>query len=160
MQRLISLFFTAMLLLAGIIAATPAATVEAGARDGVVILESRYSVDDTVRMIKASVAEKGIKLFDDIDQAALGNAAGNKVLPSRLILFGNPALGTTFITANPVAGLDWPVRVLVYQTKDGAVRVAYTDFAWIAHRHGITNRKKEFKMATEVITAVTGVVKE
>lgn len=155
MQKVISLFFTAMLLLAGIIAATPAATVQAGARDGVIILDSRYSVDETVRKIKASVTEKGIMLFDDIDQAALGNAAGNKVLPSRLILFGNPALGTTFITANPVAGLDWPVRVLVYQTEAGDVRVAYTDFAWIAHRHGISNRKKEFKMATEVIKAVT-----
>jgi uncharacterized protein (DUF302 family) len=158
MQKVISLFFTAALLLAGIIIAAPTSVVQAGARDGVVILESHYSVDETVRKIKANVAEKGIMLFDDIDQAALGNAAGNKVRPSRLILFGNPALGTTFITANPVAGLDWPVRVLVYQSKTGDVRVAYTDFDWIARRYGISTRKKEFKMATEVIGAVTASV--
>ncbi|MBB2819950.1 UNVERIFIED_ORG: uncharacterized protein (DUF302 family) [Rhizobium esperanzae] len=154
MQRVINLFFTAMLSLAAAIVATPVSVAQAGAR-GVVVLKSRYSVDETVSKIKANVAEKGIKLFDDIDQAALGAAAGNKVLPSRLILFGNPALGTTFITANPTAGLDWPVRVLVYETKDGTVRVAYTDFAWIARRHDITSRDKEFKMASEVIKAVT-----
>ena len=160
MQKVIRLFLTAVVLLAGTIAATPITVVQAGARDGVVILESRYSVDETVQKIKASVAEKGIMLFDDIDQAALGNAAGNQVRPSRLILFGNPALGTTFVTANPVAGLDWPVRVLVYQTKAGDVHVAYTDFSWIAHRHGIANRKKEFKMASEVIEALTAPVKK
>jgi len=130
------------------------------ARDGVVILDSRYSVDETVGKIKAAVAEKGIMLFDDIDQAALGNAAGNKVLPSRLILFGNPALGTTFITSNPEAGLDWPVRVLVYQTGDGTVYAAYSDFDWIAKRHGITDRQAQFKMATEVIQSVTSSVRK
>ena len=160
MPRLINLFITVTLLLAAFIGTSSVATVAAGTRDGVVILKSNYSVDETVTKIKNSVAEKGIMLFGDIDQAALGNAAGNTVRPSRLILFGNPALGTTFITANPVSGLDWPVRVLVYQAKDGSVRVAYTDFAWIARRHGITNRKKQFKMATEVIKAVTASVQQ
>lgn len=124
-------------------------------RDGVVVVMSRYSVDETVKRIKADVEKKGIMLFADIDQAKLGNDAGNKVLPSRLVLFGNPALGTTFITANQTSGLDWPVRVLVFQKKDGSVRVAYSDFGWIAKRHGIKNRKKEFAMATMVIRSVT-----
>jgi uncharacterized protein (DUF302 family) len=157
MKRTIEICVSAMLM-AGAFAASPISPAQAGTSDGVVTLDSHYSVDETVRKIKANVAAKGIKLFDDIDQAALGNAAGNKVLPSRLILFGNPALGTTFITANPAAGLDWPVRVLVYQAKDGAVHVAYTDFGWIARRHGITNRVKEFNMATDVIQAVTAPV--
>ena len=123
-------------------------------------LKSHYSVAETVYRIKGDVAEKGIMLFGDIDQAKLGNAAGNKVRPSRLMMFGNPALGTTFITANPSSGLDWPVRVLVYQAKDGSANVAYTDFDWIARRHGISNREKEFKMATEVIESVTSSVRE
>ena len=37
--------------------------------------------------------------------------------------------------------------------------MAYTDFAWIARRHGITNRDKEFNMASEVITSITSTVK-
>lgn len=136
--------------------ATPVA---AGSRDGVVVVTSRYSVDETVRRIKADVEKKGIMLFADIDQAKLGNAAGNKVQPSRLVLFGNPALGTTFITARQTSGLDWPVRVLVFQKKDGTVQVAYNNFDWIAKRHGIRNRKKEFAMATMVIRSVTDSVR-
>lgn len=141
-----------------VLASTFISPAQAGSRDGIVVIPSRYSVEETVRRIKADVAEKGIMLFADIDQAGLGNAAGNKVLPSRLILFGNPALGTTFITARQTAGLDWPVRVLVFEKKDGAVEVAYSDFDWIARRHGIKNRKKEFAMATKVIRSVTDAV--
>jgi uncharacterized protein (DUF302 family) len=130
----------------------------ADASNGVVTVESNYSVAETVSRIKDDVAKKGITLFGVIDQDDLGNAAGNSVQPSKLVMFGNPALGTTFITANPEAGLDWPVRVLVYEGKDGAVFAAYTDFDYIAKRHGITTRGKEFKMATEVIQSVTSAI--
>lgn len=129
--------------------------VKADEANGVVSVKSRYSVAETVKRIRRDIAKKGIMYFGTIDQARLGNAAGNDVRPSRLVMFGNPALGTTFITANPTAGLDWPVRVLVHQAADGTVYASYTDFAWIARRHGIENREKEFGMATEVIQSVT-----
>jgi uncharacterized protein (DUF302 family) len=128
--------------------------------DGVVTVKSRYSVAETVSRIKKDVVKKGIMFFGVIDQAKLGNAAGNIVRPSRLVMFGNPALGTTFITANPKAGLDWPVRVVVYQEPDGSVYAAYTDFDYVARRHGIENRTKEFKMATEVIQSITSSVRK
>ncbi|MGK9204409.1 DUF302 domain-containing protein [Sinorhizobium meliloti] len=147
-------------LLTTMTALTQVSTAEATDRDGIVTVKSRYSVSETVNRIKRSAEDKGITLFGVIDQAKLGNAAGNEVRPSRLVMFGNPALGTTFITANPLAGLDWPVRVLVYQEKDGSVYAAYTDFDWIAKRHRISNRKGEFAMASQVIEAVTSIVRE
>jgi uncharacterized protein (DUF302 family) len=70
-------------------------------------------------------------------------------------VFGNPPLGTLFITAKSQAGLDWPVRLLVQQDEQGKVWLTYTDFAWIARRHRITNRDKEFKMAAGVIASIT-----
>ncbi|CCF00530.1 DUF302 domain-containing protein [Sinorhizobium fredii] len=151
---------SAALMAAATLAAAHLSTAQAGSTDGVVTVKSRYSVGETVNRIKSSVARKGITLFGVIDQAKLGNAAGNKVRPSRLVTFGNPALGTTFLTANPLAGLDWPVRLLVYQAEDGSVYAAYTDFDWIARRHRIESRNREFSMASEVIEAVTATVRE
>ena len=69
-------------------------------------------------------------------------------------MFGNPPLGIQFLTANPLAGLDWPVRLLVYQDPAGAVWIACTDFAWIARRHGITERDAAFTMATKVVASI------
>ena len=126
--------------------------------DGIVRVKSAYSVDETVQRLKSDIAAKGIKFFDAIDQSKLGEAAGIKLAPSTLLVFGNPPLGIQFLTANPNAGLDWPVRLLVTQDAEGQVWTAYTDFAWIARRHGITSRDAQFKMASEVIQSITSSV--
>jgi uncharacterized protein (DUF302 family) len=108
--------------------------------DGVIKVKSAYAFDETIARIKQDVAAKGIKFFDEIDQAKLASDAGVKLRPSTLLVFGNPPLGTLFITSSPNAGLDWPVRLLVMQDDNGDVYAAYTDFAWIAQRHRITDR--------------------
>jgi uncharacterized protein (DUF302 family) len=126
--------------------------------DGIVRVKSTYDVDETVKRLKADIEGKGIKFFMLVDQAQLGADAGLKLNPSKLLVFGNPPLGITFLTANPNAGLDWPVRLLVNRDDVGQVWVAYTDFAWIARRHNITNRATQFKMASEVISSITASV--
>lgn len=126
--------------------------------DGIVKQRSAYALDETVARIKADISSKGIVFFQVIDQAKLAGDSGISIRPSRLLIFGNPALGTHFISARSEAGLDWPVRLLVFQDNDGQVWTAYTDFSWIARRHGITNRQAEFAKATEVIGSITSSV--
>jgi uncharacterized protein (DUF302 family) len=147
-----------VLLVIGAAAFSFLATTQA-ADDGVVKIQSAYSMPETIARMKKDIADKGIQFFDEIDQAKLAADAGITLLPSTLLIFGNPPLGTLFITADPDAGLDWPVRVLVYQDAKGDVWVAYTDFEWIRNRHGIDGRDKEFKMASEVIGSITSTVK-
>ena len=123
--------------------------------DGIIRVRSGYSMPETIARIKQDVAAKGIKFFSEVDQSALAADAGIKLRPSTLLTFGNPALGTLFITAKREAGLDWPVRLLVTQDDDGAVWAVYTDFKWIAARHGIHDRDREFATATGVIASIT-----
>ena len=128
------------------------------ADDGVVRVKSAYSMPETIRRLKDDIATKGITFFSEVDQAKLAAAAGIDLRPSTLLTFGNPVLGTTFITANPQAGLDWPVRLLVTQDENGDVWTIYTDFAWIARRHRIKDREPQFMMATKVIASITASV--
>ena len=51
------------------------------------------------------------------------------------------------------------VRLLVFEDDKGAVWTAYTDFDWIARRHGIDSRKDQFKTASTVIDSITSSVK-
>jgi uncharacterized protein (DUF302 family) len=127
--------------------------------DGIVRVKSAYPMGETIERLKKDIAEKGIKFFSEIDQSKLAADAGIKLQPSVLLIFGNPPLGTQFISANPNAGLDWPVRLLVFENDKGEVWTAYTDFEWIARRHGIDNRKDQFKMASAVIASITSSVK-
>lgn len=130
----------------------------AASKDGIVRVKSAYGFGETVARLKADIAAKGIRFFNEIDQAKLAADAGIELNPSTLLIFGNPPLGTQFITSNPNAGLDWPVRLLVTQDNRGTVWAVYTDFAWIADRHGILDRVEQFKTASMVIASITSSV--
>ena len=129
------------------------------AADGVVKVKSAYGMDETIARIKDDIAKKGIMFFSAVDQQQLAAGAGIKLPPSTLLTFGNPALGSQFITSNPQSGLDWPVRLLVQQDASGNVWAIYTDFGWIARRHGITDREQQFGMASGVVASITSTIK-
>jgi uncharacterized protein (DUF302 family) len=136
-----------------------AQSLNAAGDDGLVKVKSAYPVDETVARIRKDIADKGITFFQEVDQAKLAAGAGITLRPSTLLIFGNPPLGAQFLTSNPYSGLDWPVRVLVLQDADGGVWVAWTDFAWIARRHHITDRQAQFAMATSVVESITSTVR-
>jgi uncharacterized protein (DUF302 family) len=126
--------------------------------DGIVRVKSAYALDETIDRIKKDIADKGIRFFSEIDQSKLAADAGIKLRPSTLLVFGNPPLGTQFITSNPNAGLDWPVRLLLTQDHNGDVWAVWTDFGWIARRHNIRDRAAQFEMATKVVGSITSTI--
>ena len=128
------------------------------ASDGIVQVRSNFGMSETIDRLEQDIASKGILFFTAIDQSKLAADANIRLRPSTLLIFGNPALGTQFITSRQVAGLDWPVRLLVFQDESGVVWAAYTDFAWIAQRHQIKDRAAAFNKASEVIASITSSV--
>ena len=128
--------------------------------DGLIKVRSAYPVDETIARIRKDIADKGIMFFQAVDQAQLAANVGIKLRPSTLLTFGNPPLGAQVLTSNPFSGLDWPVRVLVLQDEAGVVWAAYTDFAWIAKRHGITDRASQFTTATGVVESITSTIRQ
>ena len=126
--------------------------------NGIVKVRSIYPMAETVDRLKKDVASKGIMFFVSIDQARLAAEAGIRLRPSTLLVFGNPALGSKFIESNPLAGIDWPVRLLVTQDEKDDVWAAYNDFGYMARRHGVTDRNEAFGMASEVIASITSSV--
>lgn len=123
-------------------------------QSGVIRLKSANTVDETLKRLKADIAAKQIRFFSETDQSDLGKGAGIALHRSVLIEFGNPPLGVQFLTATPYAGLDWPVRMLVFADADGGVWIAYTDFAFIARRHHIADRDAQLKTAAEVAGSI------
>ena len=138
--------------------ASIATAARADSDDGIVRVKSAVPMAEGISRIKADIASKGIKFFSEIDQSKLAADAGIKLRPSTLLVFGNPPLGTQFITSNPNAGLDWPVRLLLTQDDNGEVWAIWTDFGWIAKRHNIADRVAQFEMATKVVTSITSTI--
>ena len=87
---------------------------------------SRHDVPTTVRLLTAALQRRGIRLFAAIDHGAGARDAG-LLLPDEIVLvFGNPAVGTPLMQADPRAGIDLPLRMLVW-LQDGRTSVAFRD---------------------------------
>ncbi|WP_424928544.1 DUF302 domain-containing protein [Amaricoccus tamworthensis] len=98
---------------------------------------SPYSVDHTVNRLALAAEEAGATVFADVDHAAGAEQIGTRLSPTRMLMFGNPKIGTPAIEAAPTAGLDLPLRVVVYENADGSVSLSYHEPADLAATHGI-----------------------
>ena len=62
---------------------------------------------------------------------------GLTLRPTELLIFGNPKGGTTLMQGRQSAGIDLPLRALVWEDAEGKIWLSYNDPAWIAQRHGL-----------------------
>ena len=138
-------------------AATPVASAPA---QGVITQRSDFGFADTVAKLKADIAGKGIRFFDEIDHQQLGAGANLPIGRSTLLLFGNPPLGVQFLQSNPLAGLEWPVRMLVTEDADGAVWISWTDFRFVASRYRLEDRDAQIAMAGEVAASIASAARK
>jgi len=104
---------------------------------GVVTKLSPQSVGDTVARMTDILAAKGVKLFDTIDQRAAAREVGLDLRETVLVIFGSPVAGTPVMIAAPLAALDLPLKVLIWD-DGGQTRVGYYGPAALAERHGLT----------------------
>ncbi len=145
---------------APIAAPANAATIATAPADGVIKQQSDYSFDETVSRLKADIGDKGIRFFDAIDHMQLGAGANLPIRRSTLLLFGNPPLGVQFLQANPLAGLDWPVRMLVTEDDDGTIWISWTDFRFVAARYQLKDRDAQVAMASDVAASIASAARK
>ena len=105
--------------------------------DGVVHFRSLHSVEDTVARLSAAIEGVGAKVFATIDQAAEARDAGLGLRPTWLLVFGNPRAGTPVMDAFPLAALDLPLKLLVWQAEDGQAWVTCLSGEWLCARYGL-----------------------
>jgi uncharacterized protein (DUF302 family) len=106
-------------------------------QDGLITLSSRYPARDTMDRLVAALGKRNMTVFARIDHAAGAASAGLELRPTEVVIFGNPKGGTALMQDRQSAGIDLPLKALVWQDADGKVWLSYNDPAWIAQRHGL-----------------------
>jgi uncharacterized protein (DUF302 family) len=105
--------------------------------DGIVSLASRYSANETMERLIAALPARTMTVFARVDHAANAVSAGMSLRPTNLVIFGNPKGGTMLMQDQQRAGIDLPLKALVWEDADGKVWLSYNDPLWIARRHDI-----------------------
>jgi uncharacterized protein (DUF302 family) len=102
---------------------------------GLIDIPSNHSVDETVKTFKGILQAKGITLFALVDHSGEAVKAGMKMLPTKLLIFGNPKSGTPVMVAAPGSAIDLPLKILVWEDVQGKVWITYNSPAYLQERH-------------------------
>ena len=107
------------------------------ATDGLTTIRSNYGPQETMNRLEAEIRAKGMTVFAHIDHAAGAASVGLSLRPTDLLIFGNARGGTPLMQAEQTAGIDLPLKALVWQDASGTTWLSYNDPAWLANRHGL-----------------------
>lgn len=104
-----------------------------------IICESRYGVDETIEGIKKNLAELKIPVFALFDHQKNAEEVGLALPPTKVIVFGAPAVGTKLMQENPAISLELPLKISVYEDSKGKVWMEYLDMQQVASRYSMEN---------------------
>lgn len=146
------------MVLAGAVLAVSAVSAD----DGLISVQSVYTVDQTLNRFERAARDKGMTVFARIDHAA-GAAKVDKVLrPTELLIFGNPKAGTPLMQSRQTVAIDLPMKALAWADSGGQVWLTYNDPGYLVQRHDITDRdalvEKMRRVLGELSAAATATV--
>lgn len=124
------------------------------AADNYVNKKSPYSVDRTLDRLENVLKKKGITIFTRVDHAAGASRVGIPMNDTRLLIFGNPKMGTPLINENIMMALDLPMKALAWKDADGQVWLSYLKPSVLQQRHDLKNQTIINKM-TGALNAMT-----
>jgi uncharacterized protein (DUF302 family) len=104
---------------------------------GIVIRPSNHSVDETVDKLKNILQSKGVTLFALVDHSGEAEKVGMKMLPTKLLIFGNPKAGTPLMLAVPSIAIDLPLKILVSEDAAGKAWISHNSAEYLRERHGL-----------------------
>lgn len=87
------------------------------------------------RLLNVMTAEK-IPVFAVIDHKANAVEVGLEMTDARVLIFGNPAVGTKLMQLNPEIALDLPLKFLLWKSPDGVI-LSWNSLPWLAQRYGM-----------------------
>jgi uncharacterized protein (DUF302 family) len=108
----------------------------AAAADGMPGVKSPHSAHETMNRLEVIVKQRGLDIFARIDHAAGAAKIGKTLRPTQLLIFGHAQGGTPFMQCAQTAGIDLPLKMLVWEDAAAQVWLGYNDPAFLARRHG------------------------
>jgi uncharacterized protein (DUF302 family) len=105
--------------------------------DGLTTVPSQFGPKDTVSRLEAEIRGRGMTVFAHIDHAAGAAQVGLALRPTALLIFGSAKGGTPLMQSKQTAGIDLPLKALVWEDAEGKTWLSYNEPGWVARRHGL-----------------------
>ena len=125
------------------------------AADGMVNVESGYSVAETADRLVNILNEKGMTVFVRINHAEGAGKAGIEIDPTELVIFGNPKVGSPLIKCQQSVAIDLPQKALIWQDADAKVWLSYNDPRYVEERHAVSGCEQVFAKIEKALAGIS-----
>lgn len=124
--------------------------------NGLIIKESPYSVDVTYDKLRTLISKNAnLKILLELDHSKNAANAGLQLKPTRILLFGNPKLGTPLMQESATTSIDLPQKIIVY-TEDGKnTKIAYNNPSYLKQRHDIIGQDAILDKISNALNNIT-----
>ena len=122
---------------------------------GIITKTSQQSFQDTYNKLRTIISDNpNLKIILELDHQANAASVDLTLAPTRIIMFGNPRLGTPLMVAGHFTGLDLPHKILVSE-REGVVSISYNDPLYLKERHQIDGQDEVLQKVVGVLDKIT-----
>lgn len=125
------------------------------ANTGIITKVSQQDFQATYNKLRSIIDNNpNLKILMELDHQANANSVDLSLPPTRIILFGNPRLGTHLMASGDFTGLDLPQKILVSE-RNGQVLISYNDPGYLKERHQIQGQEEILQKVTAALDKIT-----
>lgn len=133
-----------------------ATNLNADPKAGVVTRISNEDFEATYSNLRnAIVANENLQIVAELDHRENAASVDMELRPTKVIIFGNPNLGTPLMQSSQSTGLDLPQKMLVWEDEDGTVNISYNDPEYLQERHAISGNETVVSQITAALNALS-----
>ena len=121
-------------------------------REGIITIESNRNFEQTYSNLENAISsDEKLQIFVQLDHQANAESVGMELRPTKLIIFGSPNLETPLMQNSQTAGLDLPLKMLIWEDQDGSVKISYNDPLYLQRRHGINGNETQLQQIATIL---------
>ncbi len=117
-------------------------------------IRSQFNVDETTARLEAEIVNRGLGIFAVIDHAANAANVGKTLRPTKLIIFGNPNIGSELMASEQSIGIDLPQKFLIWEDEFGNITIAYNKPKYLKFRHRIFDKNMIFDNISNALSVI------
>ena len=92
-----------------------------------------------VEKLETELRKREIPLFAKFDHALNAKEAGLELLPTTVLVFGSPKVGTGLMQADPSISLELPLRISIWEDQTGSTWLAFPNLKRLSAEYGLEN---------------------
>ena len=126
------------------------------AAEGLINVQSDFNVKETTERLENILNEKGMTIFNQINHSDAAQKVGVELRETRLIIFGNPKVGSPLMQCQQSVAIDLPQKAIIWEDDKSKVWISYNDPRYLGKRHNIIGCDE---VITKVEKALSGITK-